>query len=397
MKKPRKEFWVAAAIWGALMSCWGGFYIHVAGVFPTGIATTALTAWGVGGLAGPVVVRFCGGRRALGAVGLLGAFGLLGAYGSASNVENSAFPLYMAMAVVGAATMTAISLINARIVNTCRAAETSVVYGGGAAMWTAWQAASPITPACFLVASIPAFVLAGLGFVFAAPTESDVSTAQTAKNASASSGVLDVRAFVAFIAVVFAINALNTNFFFSVFTPFVKENFTVAPNLMGAAHQISEFITVIALGALLAKRPEWKRRVFLFGAFATAGRYALYKIAGDNGDWILALISSCGHGASFSMLTSLCVTLGAASLLKGANAATTARCMSIVAFAAMALPAVVAPQIARLVRATTDGWSAFWLASAATLAVLSLGAAFVLPRFETKQTQAQDGATDLAA
>ena len=395
--KLRKEFLLAASLWGAVMSMGGSFCVHVAGVFSTGIATTALSAFGVGGLTAPIVVRFCGGGRSLGVVGLLGALGLLGAYGSAANVDNSAFPLYAALAVVGAATMTAISLVNARIVKTCRAAETSVVYGVGAAMWAAFQAASPITPTCFLVASIPAFALAVLGFACAAPTESDASTAQNSETAPATSGVFNVRAFAAFVAVVFAMNVLNSNFFFSVFTPFVKENFTVAPNLLGAAHQTSEFVTVIVLGALLAKRPEWTRRVFIIGGFLTAGRYALYKIAGDNGDWILALISSCGHGASFSMLTSLVVTLGAASLLKGANGATTARCMSIVALAAMALPGVCAPQVARLVLESTDGWSAFWLASAAALAVLSLVATFVLPRFETKQTQAQDGATDSAA
>lgn len=395
MKKPRKEFLVAAAFWASCFATWGSFTIHLPGLAPTAIATTALSAFGIGGLTAPIVVRFCGGKRALGVVGLLGALGLLGAYGSAANVENSALPLYAALCVVGCAIMTAISLINARIVKTCRAAETSVVYGAGAGMWALFQFAAPITPACFLVASIPAFALAVLGFIFAAPTENADSTAQNSETASATSGALNVRAFAAFVAVVFAINVLNSNFFFSVFTPFVKENFTVAPNFLGGVHQLSEFVTVIVLGSFLAKRPEWARRLFLIGSFVTAGRYALYKIAGDNGDWILALISSCGHGASFSMLTSLCVTLGAASLLKGANAATTARCMSIVAFAAMALPAVVAPQVARLVRESTDGWSAFWLASAATLAVLSLGAAFVLPRFETKQTQ--DGATDWAA
>lgn len=375
---------------------WGTRCIHIAGLFSTEIATTALTAWGVGGLTAPVIVRFCGGKRSLGVVSIGGALGLLCAYGSAANVENSALPLYAALCVVGAAIMTSISLINARIVKTCRAAETSVVYGAGAAMWAVFQFAAPITPACFLVASVPAFALAVLGFIFAAPTENADSTAQNSETASATSGALNVRAFAAFVAVVFAINILNSNFFFSVFTPFVKENFTVAPNFLAGVHQLSEFATVILLGALLAKRPEWTRRVFIIGGFLTAGRYALYKIAGENGDWILALISSCGRGASFSMLTSLCVTLGAASLLKGANAATTARCMSIVAFAAMALPGVVAPQVARLVLESTDGWSAFWLASAATLAVLSLAATFVLPRFET-QTQAQDGATDSAA
>lgn len=395
--KLRKEFLIAAGCWSAIMAAWGGFFIHVAGVFPTEISTTALSAFGVGGLLGPLVVRFCGGGRSLGVVGLLGALGLLGAYGSAANVENSAFPLYASLAVTGASIMTSISLVNARIVKTCRAAETSVVYGVGAAMWAAWQAASPITPTCFLVASVPAFALAVLGFVFATPTENADSTVQNSETASATSGALNVRAFAAFVAVVFAMNVLNSNFFFSVFTPFVKENFTVAPNLISAAHQLSEFATVILLGALLAKRPEWTRRVFIIGGFLTAGRYALYRVAGDNGDWVLALISSCGHGASFSMLTSLVVTLGAASLLKGANAATTARCMSIVAFAAMALPGVVAPQVARAVLESTAGWSEFWLASAAALAVLSLCATFALPRFETKQTQAQDGASDSAA
>lgn len=393
--KLRKEFLIAAGCWSAIMAAWGGFFIHVAGVFPTEIATMALSAFGVGGLLGPLVVRFCGGKRSSGVVGLLGALGLLGAYGSAAN--DSALPLYASLAVVGASIMTSISLVNARIVQTCRAGETSVAYGLGAICWAGWQAASPITPACFLVASAPAFVLAVLGFVCASPTESDASTAQNPETSSATSGAFNVRDFAIFVAAVFAINALNTNYFFTVFTPFVKENFTVAPNLIGAAHQISEFVTVILLGALLAKRPEWTRRVFIIGGFLTAGRYALYKIAGENGDWILALISSCGHGASFSMLTSLCVTLGAASLLKGANAATTARCMSIVAFAAMALPGVVSPQVGRLVLESTAGWSEFWLASAGALAVLSLGAAFVLPRFETKQTQAQDGATDSAA
>lgn len=395
--KLRKEFLVASALWIATMSMWGAFFIHIAGVFPTESATAALSAFGVGGLLAPLVVRFCGGKRSLGVVGLLGALGLLGAYGSAANVENSAFPAYASLAVVGAAIMTSISLVNARIVKTCRAGETSVAYGLGAICWAGLQAAAPITPACFLVAAAPAFVLAVLGFVFAAPTESDASTAQNAETSVASTGAraLDVRAFVAFIAVVFAVNVLNTNFFFSVFTPFVKENFDVAPNLLGAAHQISEFATVILLGALLAKRPEWTRRVFIIGALLTAARYGLYQLAGERGDWVLALVSSCGHGASFSMLTSLCVTLGAASLLKGANAATTARCMSIVAFAAMGLPAVVAPQVARLVRESTDGWSGFWLASAGAVVVLSVVAAVVLPRLETKQ--AQDGATDSAA
>jgi len=392
--KLRKEFLIAAALWASCMAAWGGFMIHVSGIFPTAIATTALSAFGVGGLLGPLVVRFCGGKRSSGVVGLFGALGLLGAYGSAAN--DSALPLYASLAVVGASIMTSISLVNARIVKTCRAGETSVAYGLGAICWAGWQAASPITPACFLVASAPAFVLAALGFLCAAPTESVASTTQNPETASATSGAPNVRDFAVFVAVVFAMNVLNTNYFFSVFAPFVKENLTVAPNLIGAAHQISEFVTVIILGALLAKRPEWTRRAFIIGGFLTAGRYALYKIAGENGDWILALISSCGHGASFSMLTSLCVTLAAASLLKGANAATTARCMSIVAFAAMALPGVVAPQVARLVLESTDGWSAFWLASGATLAVLSLAATFVLPRFET-QTQAQDGANDSAA
>ncbi|MBQ2790326.1 MAG: hypothetical protein IJE97_11880 [Thermoguttaceae bacterium] len=408
--KLRQNVLVAAVLWGALMACWGGFMIHLAGLFETAIATTALSCWGIGATAAPLVVRFCAARRALGFVGLVGALGLLGAYRSASNVEATALPLYAALLVVGTSIMTAISLINARIVKTCAANETGFVYAFGCACWIAAQASSPISPSCFLVSAGGACVLSLLGFAFSAAPESEKNAASPADdnspnalsnaspnaspNASTSDArALNVRAFAAFLVVCFLVNCVNTSYFFSVFTPFVQSGFDAAANVLGAAHQGSEFVTVILLGALLAKKPSWTRRLFVVGVALTAARYGLYRVAGETGNEGLLLATSCGHGASYALLTSLVPTLCAASLLKGANARTTARGMSAVAAAAMAAPSIVAPQCARLVAQTTDGWAAFWSVSALVLAVLTVVAALLLPRFETQvQEQAQENA-----
>lgn len=395
--KLRKDFLVAAVLWGALMACWGGFMLHLSGVFSTAVATTALSSWGIGATASPLVVRFCGGRRALGFIGLVGALGLLGAYRSTANVDATTLPLYAALFVVGASIMSSLSLVNSRIVKTCRANETGVVYAVGALCWIASQAASPISPSCFLVAAGCACVLSLLGFVFSAAPESEKSDVAPVdaqpENAPPTARALNVRAFAAFLAVCFLVNCVNTSFFFSVFTPFVQSNFDAAANVLGAAHQGSEFVTVILLGAFLAKKPSWTRRLFVAGVALTAARYGLYRVAGETGSEGLLLATSCGHGASYALLTSLVPTLCAASLLRGADARTTARGMSAVAAAAMAAPSVVAPQCARLFVQATDGWAEFWGVSAFVLVALTIVAALLLPRFETQvQEQAQDNA-----
>ncbi len=395
--KLRKDFLVAAVLWGALMSCWGGFMLHLAGIFPTAIATTALSCWGVGATAAPLVVRFCGGRRALGFVGLVGALGLFGAYRSTANVDATTLPLYATLFVVGASIMTALSLVNSRIVKTCRANETGVVYAVGALCWIVSQAASPISPSCFLVAAGCACVLSFLGFVFSAASESAKNDASPAadkpKNAPPTARALNVRGFASFLVVCFLVNCVNTSYFFSVFTPFVQSNFDAAANVLGAAHQGSEFVTVILLGAFLAKKPSWTRRLFIAGVALTAARYWLYRVAGETGNEGLLLATSCGHGASYVLLTSLIPTLCASSLLKSADGRTTARGMSAVAAAAMAAPSVVAPQCARLISQTTDGWAAFWRVSALVLVALTVVAVVLLPRFETQvQEQAQENA-----
>lgn len=396
--KLRKDFLVAVLLWGALMACWGGFMLHLSGIFSTAVATTALSCWGIGATAAPLVARFCGGRRALGFIGMVGAIGLLGAYRSAANVEATALPLYGALFVTGASIMTAISLINTRIVKTCRANETGVVYAGGALCWIASQATSPISPACFLVAAGCACVLSLFGFVFADASESEKNDASNAdaapENANPATGdrALNVR-FAAFLVVCFLVNCVNTSYFFSVFARFVDSNFNAPANVIGAAHQGSEFIIVIILGALLAKKPSWTRRLFVVGVALTAARYWLYRVAGETGSEGLLLATSCGHGASYALLTSLIPTLCAAALLRGANARTTARGMSAVAAAAVAAPSIVAPQCASLVAQTTDGWAAFWSVSAFVLVVLTGVAALLLPRFETQvQEPSQENA-----
>lgn len=397
--KLRKDAIVATLLWCAIMSQWGSFMVHVAGVLSTEIATTALSCFGVGALAAAFVVRFCGGRRSLGVVGLVGALGLLCAYRSAANVETTALPLYASLAVVGASIMTAISLTNARIVKTCRANETGLVYGLGALAWVTAQAMSPISASCFLVGAGCAAALSVLGFVVPAASEKDAtSDVVDAKNGPQTDDARapSVRVFAAFLVVLCAVNIFNTNYFFSVFTPYVQSWSRIPANMIAASHQGSEFITVLILGAILAKKPNWTRRVFVFGVAFTAVRYFLYKIAGETGNSALLLATSCGHGASYAILTSLAPTLCAAALLKGADAKTTTRGMSAVATAAMAAPAIIAPLAARLVVESTSGWSAFWSVSALILSVLTVVAALLLPRFET-QTQEETSATDSAA
>lgn len=388
--KLHKNFLVVVLLWGALMACWGGFMLHLSGVFSTAVATTALSCWGIGATAAPLVVRFCGGRRALGFIGLVGAFSLLGAYRSAANVEATALPLYTALFVVGASIMSALSLINSRIVKTCRANETGFVYAGGALCWIISQAASPISPSCFLVAAGCACVLSLFGFVFVAASENEKNDASNAdaalENANPAPGAraLNVRTFAAFLVVCFLVNCVNTSYFFSVFARFVDNNFEAPANVIGAAHQGSEFITVIILGALLAKKPSWTRRLFVVGVALTAARYCLYRVAGETGSEGLLVATSCGHGTSYALLTSLVPTLCAAALLRGANARTTARGMSALAASAIAAPSILAPQCARLISQTTDGWAAFWGVSAAILAVLTVVASLLLPHFETE-------------
>lgn len=362
--------------------------LHLSGVFSTAVATTALSSWGIGATAAPLVARFCVGRRAIGFIGMVGAIGLLGAYRSAANVEATTLPLYAALFVVGASIMTAISLINARIVKTCAANETGLVYAGGALCWIISQAASPISPSCFLVSAGCACGLSLFGFVFVAASENEKNDASNAdaapENANPATGdrALHVRTFAAFLVVCFLVNCVNTSYFFSVFARFVDSNFEAPANVIGAAHQGSEFITVILLGALLAKKPNWTRRLFVVGVALTAARYGLYRVAGETGSEGLLLATSCGHGASYALLTSLIPTLCAAALLRGANARTTARGMSALAASAIAAPSILAPQCARLIAQTTADWSAFWGVSALVLVALTVVAALFLPRFE---------------
>lgn len=396
--KLRKDVVVATLLWCGIMSQWGAFMIHVAGILPTEIATIALSCFGVGSLAAGVVVRFCGGRRAIGCLGLISSCGFLCAYWSVGNVATTALPLYAALGCIGASIMTAVSLANARIVKTCSANETGFVYSAGCACWIVSQASSPISPSCFLVGAGCAAILSVLGF--AVPSASPNDAAPEADNAESANAKntndarpRDVRVFAAFLFVLFAVNILNTNFFFAVFAPYVGSFAKTPANVLAASLQGSEFLTVLLLGAILAKKPNWTRRVFIFGVAITAIRYFLYKIAGDAENEVLLLATSCGHGASYAILTSLVPTLCGAVLLKAADAKTTARGTAAIATAAMAAPAILAPLAARLVVESTAGWSGFWGVSGTILAVLTVLAALLLPRFETQaQEPTQDNA-----